>query len=339
MDPHQRAKIQTTSTSRYARAAVPFAGWLLHHRLDPQTAKEWDRLLVEFKQVSPKLSLSDLEAIHAAIEHLLPQYKGRLPWTKAVLCGWRVVYKARHTVPMLMAPCCWIASHMSARGKPRLGVGVILQAFRGLRPNSMLSIQSEDLIVSASPLVPEVQHYIVINLGVRTGTKAKRPQSAVIRKTEAPWLFHTLMLLKAYTPPVDCLFPFSLSQYRSELAEIQEEQGLEIGWTPHSPRAGFASESIALGVPFPVVKDIGHWVSDSSLKVYIDVVQAVQIQAELKSKGFSHTFAFTLANIDKWFPAEWLKNVKSAPAETASTTTPVAGSSARIFIGQSSAGC
>lgn len=64
---------------------------------------------------------------------------------------------------------------------------------------------------------------------------------------------------------------------------------------------------IALGMPFPEVKEIGHWISDSSLRIYIDMVQASQIQVDLKAKGLYATFAYSMIHIKQWFPAEWLK--------------------------------
>ena len=58
---------------------------------------------------------------------------------------------------------------------------------------------------------------------------------------------HLLRHLRSITSPGERLFPYSLEVYRRELKEIQMGFGLETGWTPHSPRAGYASEASALG--------------------------------------------------------------------------------------------
>ena len=68
--------------------------------------------------------------------------------------------------------------------------------------------------------------------------------------------------------------------------------GRNVGWTPHSPRAGFASESRALGFSFLEVREIGRWVADKSLRTYIDVVSAGSIAVNLQSQGLRPALAF-----------------------------------------------
>ena len=60
---------------------------------------------------------------------------------------------------------------------------------------------------------------------------------------------------------------------------------MDFGWTPHSPRAGFASEAIQDGVPFQEVKEAGRWLGDSSPRTYIDLVQRAQLAVDVQARG------------------------------------------------------
>eukprot|EP00972_Heterocapsa_arctica_P009812 1444059-Heterocapsa_arctica.AAC.1 len=62
------------------------------------------------------------------------------------------------------------------------------------------------------------------------------------------------------------LIGYSYENYRRLLHKVEEKLGISVGWTPHSPRAGFASESSAEGCPFVEVRERGRWLADSSLR-------------------------------------------------------------------------
>ena len=87
------------------------------------------------------------------------------------------------------------------------------------------------------------------------------------------------------------------------LNKYERKLWLEIGWTPHSPRSGFASELIAAGVSFTEVRERGRWVADSSLRTYIDVVSAAGISVSLRLSGLAEAIAFAQARFLDFFPA------------------------------------
>ena len=134
-----------------------------------------------------------------------------------------------------------------------------------------------------------------ICLGLRTGAKAKRPQVVILRSHTHRPLIRLLRFLRAATRPGDKLIPYSISGYRSELRLIESELGVTVGWTPHSPRAGYASESKAGGVPFEEIREGGRWLADSILSIYIDVVQAAQVAAPLRTSGLAPSLRYASA--------------------------------------------
>ena len=63
---------------------------------------------------------------------------------------------------------------------------------------------------------------------------------------------------------------------------------------PHSARAGFASEATAWGMSFEQIRETGRWKVDSSLRVYIDMVQAAHIAVGLKAAGWGPAFDWSV---------------------------------------------
>ena len=167
-----------------------------------------------------------------------------------------------------------------------------LQAHVGLRPSEMLGLTTDDLTFPEDGGYHQDEGALVIGLGLKTGTKAKRAQAVSLRYPKDAVFIHLLRHLRSITPPGQRLFPYSLEVYRRELAEIQKGFGLDTRWTPHSPRAGYASEASALGVPFEVIRETGRWRMDSNLRIYIDVVSAAQISTALRLKGFEAALAW-----------------------------------------------
>ena len=71
----------------------------------------------------------------------------------------------------------------------------------------------------------------------------------------------------------------------------------QIGFTSHSGRAGFASEARPGGRDFVEIREEGRWLSDSSLRVYIDVVSAASIDLELSLSGLKSAIQFAQSHL------------------------------------------
>ena len=275
--------------------------------MSPETALEWDTALVEYKNVA-ELKMSQFTGLVAAVEHVFPQYAGQLKWSKKVLAGWIIDHDTLHTVPMSMNATCFGACHFSTEGMPRLGVGMVLQRARGLRPREMLELLPEHFSLPPGERDLKVDTYIVVNLGVKQGTKLKRPQSTVLRFKQFPILFRLILALLLCTPPGQKVFPYSYAQYLTALKRFQTKLKIKANWTPHSPRAGFASESVAQGIPSLEVKEQGRWISESSFRTYLDLVSVASVTLDLELAGLTPAIAYTVEHFEEWFSTTWLKS-------------------------------
>ena len=309
LDPHALLRVTPTTLNRYRRQALTLSSWALAKDLAPSTDRDWDGVLVEFKNFHPALRKHDFHTMVAAVEFFFPELKGKLSMAHAALRGWDISYSTKHTVPMGRAIATLFATHMAARGNHRLGAGLYLQARKGLRPGELFDIRREDLVLPSDTCEADSPGYCVIGLGVRVGTKAKRAQSVVIDPHEHPQLIILLERLASTTGAGCKLFPHTIEQYRSEIKLIEQLLGLSFGFGPHSPRAGFASEGRARGMSFVELREAGRWVADSSLRIYIDCVSAAAISVTLRSKGLVPALTFAAEHALEYFPVSALASV------------------------------
>ena len=140
-------------------------------------------------------------------------------------------------MPLGLGPACLIACHLSGEGHGRLGLGIVLQRLLGLRPSELLALQPQDIALPEFGCLHEPT--AVVGLGIRGGTKAKRAQAVMLRDVVGIGLLRWMI---SETRDGECIVGYSYEQYRRLLSRTEKRLGLEVGWTPHSPRSGFASE-------------------------------------------------------------------------------------------------
>ena len=162
----------------------------------------------------------------------------------------------------------------------------------GLRPEHLSFPHQRGSCLSSAPLI--------IALGTKRGTKSKRPQTVMLTSREED-LVRVLEIAVAATPPGHPLFPYSLPRYRTLLKQAELALGVDAGWGPHSPRAGWATDSRAAGVSFTEIREGGRWVSDSSLRVYLDVLGANTVLQQLQQRGLEPQLRYVSTNWPIYF--------------------------------------
>lgn len=300
-DVHHLGKVLPSTLQRYRDALRPFVAFLLENHFNPVDASEFDDLFVEFKhEHTPRRAA--FEATVAALEFAAPPLKGHLPWSRAVLSGWHISDPIHHTVPMLRAPARFLCCHMAALGRPRVGAGMVLQRELGLRPGEAVGVRPDDVTLPEQMTVSQNSRRAVVALGTRKSTKAKRVQSVVVRNPVVIGLLRWLVKT-AQESSKDCtLMGCSYDSYRNLLRSTQAQAGLAGSYTPHSPRAGFATESVAEGQDFVTVREGGRWLSDSSLRIYLDLVGAASLDQQHRLSGRGPELAWAAAHFLDFLP-------------------------------------
>ncbi|CAK0903818.1 unnamed protein product, partial [Prorocentrum cordatum] len=293
-------KVKPHTLAAYRAAAMKFVTYLDERGFVPDGPEQWDDLLVEYKN-DMQMTKCNFEYAVAAVEFVFPRLRRKLTWSHSVIDAWRVSAEVKRAPPLGRAPANLAAIYFSCWGVPRLGVGLLLQVDRGLRPSEMLQLRAKDISLPSSRGGPDLQPNWVINLGAKSATKAKRMQFAIILE-QGGVLENLLHRVVLGTPPEGLLFPYSLVDYRHRLKQFEAAPGLDIHWTPHSARAGFASDSVARGVPFQDIKEAGRWLTESSLRIYVDVVTASRVLAQAEQRGIAPLIREAAEKLPHYFP-------------------------------------
>ncbi|CAE7791178.1 unnamed protein product [Symbiodinium sp. CCMP2592] len=294
LDPLHVNSILSDTYKRYQRAVEKFEIFLLVNDGAPSSAAELDEWLVLFRREA-SLTRSQFEVTLAGIQFVAPRLKGKLPLSKKVVKGLVIEYPAKHAFPMLSRSAKFIASKMAAEREHRLGVCMLLQQATGLRPSEMLGLREHD-IIRPSEFVPRY----VLRLGTNVGTKVGREQTAFFDPDQDPVLAMLLFRLLRSTPEQGQLAACGYDHYRRVLA--RHSACLGVRYSPHSCRAGFATEAIIKGEAPTLVQRRGRWASEASFLVYIDVATALQVEAEFRSRALDSEIDAASRNLLVYFP-------------------------------------
>jgi hypothetical protein len=160
---------------------------------------------------------------------------------------------------------CWMSHH----GNAPLGGLLILQQLQCLRPSEALGLVGSALVSPEDYPLAGGSGLLLLAPGGKT--KSGRPQTSMVTD---PLALKLLRWFRRSVLPSDRLSSIrTLAQLSRWLKLATGAFNLQhIGWTPHSPRAGRASDMMMMGLSFLRIREAGRWQSDSSLRRYLDVM-------------------------------------------------------------------
>jgi hypothetical protein len=308
IDPHVAESLQPQSTGQYRKGLLVFLAFLSFYALHPRTVEEFDDLLVEWKNdnicAAPPSQTLFRNAI-AGLEKAYPRFKDQLILSKQIANAWKVCVRPSHTVPISRPWVMLLGCHLSQRGMGRLGACLILQYLQCCRPSEILGLRGGSILTALEYLehgfgaddgIPRG----VLFLGQKAGTKSGRPQASIVSNHIALRLLQHFRATTAFGSMLSS--HSSLSSYNKYIGVAAKHFGLDqVGWTAHSPRAGYASDAAILGLDFTTVREHGRWVSDKSLRGYMDVMSVMGGELALQLRPYIHLVGDIEANFDKYF--------------------------------------
>ena len=73
-------------------------------------------------------------------------------------------------------------------------------------------------------------------------------------------------------------------------------------FTPHSGRAGFATDALLAGRDFTSIREDGRWLSDASLRVYLDAVAMCSLAASEAGHRWGQTALLVEKHFSQCYP-------------------------------------
>jgi integrase len=270
--------LRPRSTAVYKKALTEWRLWVGDDISNIHYPWEVDRSLLAFGR-SLNISRSKLQHLLSAVERVSPLCKGRMLMCSAHIRCLQEVRPTKHTTPMPWVGCICLAWWLANHGFARVGGLLIIQWAAALRPSELLSLRIDDITLST---MASSAGAIIIKLGAKTRTKVNRAQFIILRPEHAAVAIRVARAFLSSTP-VGCHLTSvtTTSQYSRLLSKAMLALKVPNLWTPHSPRAGWASDSVLRGLPFTDIREHGRWVSDSSLRHYLDVVGTLAVHAQV----------------------------------------------------------
>lgn len=293
---------------QYQRSVARFIDYLDEVGISPNGAEEWDDMLVEYKNAR-SLTKGQLSNTLNGVEFFFPRYKP-LRWAKQVADAMAVEADVQHTIPMLPNAANLIASKLALKGYATVGAMLVLQVTTGMRPSDgYRKLKPSHIHIPSDPKKPAV-----IRLGAKTGTKVKREQFAMIDQHAHADVILMLKRWISVTPPDQFLCDHGYDKVNSLLKETCAELGLGFSYTPHSPRAGFATKGVIDGKTTETIMTEGRWASRGSFIRYLDVVVAAQVQVQLELSQFESDMSLAALNMTSLLSARNLTHHGSRAA-------------------------
>ncbi len=202
----------------------------------------------------------------------------------------------RHTTPLTTELAWLFGAYKASQGKSTVGAAMIVQQATGLRPSELLALQSDHIFVPR-----DCNQSITLSLGSVVSTKVKREQFVLVRPGVQSLAYALLRSISTTAAEGSRLFPFGYNTYNNAFKACERHYQLEMGFTAHSPRAGFATSHVISGTPVKEIQAAGRWLCESSFQTYVDVVAAAHIRAQVQSTQLQDTYQWVSGRIGQYF--------------------------------------
>ena len=204
----------------------------------------------------------------------------------------------KHALPLSHKHAKWLACHMAAKALFRMGVAVVVQTRTGMRPSEVLALREHHILLPTSE-----KPRFVFRLGAMRSIKVQREQVTFLEWSRDESVARLLWRVVVATKPEERLFPYTYEQHRTVLAMVCQENDVVSHFTPHSARAGFATDAVSDGMLPSVIRQLGRWASESSFNTYVDVVSASQVEAAFSLRKQDQAVQLCSTHLESYFPA------------------------------------
>ena len=241
LHPDLRHRVNNDTLIKYQKAVECFTMYL--HRqpdLSLHSAEDLDLMIMEYR-TEMDLTKAQHVTLVAAVEFFLPYAKGKLVICREALKGRAASEPTKHTIPLTTELAWLFGAYMASQGKSNIGAAMIVQQATGLRPSELLALQRDRIFVPR-----DCNQSITLRLGSVVSTKVKREQFVLVRPGVQSLAYALLRSLSSTAAEGAKLFPFGYSTYNNAFKSCERHYQLEMGFTAHSPRAGFATSQLKI---------------------------------------------------------------------------------------------
>ena len=247
------------------------------------------------------------------IVYFVPRCASFLYESQRYITSWQRTNPSVQHPPLIGPLVALMAVHMARTGYFDCGVLTLLAFDCYLRIGEFTSLRHKDIVQSPSYLNQLGFASMAVMLST---TKTGDNQSVIVRSTRIANLVRELIHRRANT--VDRILSVGGSSfYRRVFTHTCRDLGLSnFHFTPHSLRHGGATEDhLRFNIPLPYIMQRGLWVSEASVRHYLQAGQHIDIASRLPP-SIVNLLPSMMEHFDAIMLASWL------PGRTA--RTPIA---------------
>jgi integrase len=285
------ARVRPGTLDRYKTVVMRFMMWSLTMQLVLVSQEELDFGLMLYAHAGT-VRRSEFSCLLAAVRFFLPQV-ARLPYADESRRGWFNVDPVKHHTPMLHVFVYAASLIACTLGFLRFAAALIVQFEGFLRPGELLKLGRDAVTLPEHGGAFAGKPAAVLSLGTSVrGTKVNRQQVAYI--TDVWGIAALRFLLFTMEPQQHFLVGLTYPQYLGMFKKVCTRAGFPnfgLHFDPHSPRAGAATQGRFDGLTDAELKTRGRWVSDRSLRIYLDVAMALANRTLQAAAQFQHLLA------------------------------------------------
>ena len=269
----------------YRKTVAAFIRWVDGASLDVADDDALDWALVEYAEYS-SVTRAEFGKLLTALRFFRTDLQSGLGAAYAAKAGWSNLVVVRHTVPMLRVFVYGCAQTFGMRGHSRLAAGLLVQFGAYLRPSELLGLTKRDVVLPEHHAHGTKRRcYVLLGMRGRT-TKVRREQVAEVCGTLS--IAALRWLCRNAASDDTRLVHETYDEYRKCLLAAAICMGIpQLGFTPHSPRAGAATQDIMDDVPFGAVQEYGRWAHAQSCRMYLDRAKALAVDSVAAGIRFS----------------------------------------------------
>jgi len=259
--------LKPVTQKQYVGVLTRLHHWIQRNGIQVRSLVDLDKAVYGYL---PTVSRHEARTVIAALYKAYPPTRNNLPWALARAKAVSTIVPVTHHPAMPWMLALALAWATVSLGYPHRALLMLITWKFGLRPGEGIALRGSDVYIA------NFSKYLgalpFLRLGVRAGTKLRRPQLARARRedTFAQWLLQVAAVVTPYDARISDIAAYPVLNTTYKLAA--KRLGVQPIWTPHCPRSGWASWRWACGQDFPGLREDGRWTSDSSLRVYLDQI-------------------------------------------------------------------
>ena len=266
----------------------------------PRTYHELDAVIVAYMKEA-QLGPAYGERVLAAVEKVMPYSRGQLAWAHCHLDAVRKRAPPQHTVPTALHAVAAVAWSMALSGHARAGALCLLNWVFGLRPIEGIHLTREQIVPVGKKVPGHPARMSTVLLEPRRGTKVNRAQFSIAFDFLAGLADTLCRRFYDSTPPGASITVLtSTTELARMMAKACQVLRLDLTYTPHAMRAGWATHCRILGSPFGEIQERGRWESPKTLRGYLDVASVLALQSAEPS--VEHIGNWLLEDLENRFP-------------------------------------